>query len=64
MRPCAAEGDEDPLAGLSGAAARELAAELASDAMQGRKTGLPSASSGSATSASRRTRRRDGTRMR
>lgn len=40
--PCAA-GEDDPLAGLSGDAARALAAELSSDAMQGRKTGLPSA---------------------
>lgn len=43
VRACAAEEGEDPLAGLSGTAARDLAAELASDAMQGRKTGLPSA---------------------
>lgn len=41
-RPAWAQED-DPLAGLSGVAARDLAAELSSDAMQGRKTGLPSA---------------------
>jgi hypothetical protein len=38
---CAAPAG-DPLAGLSGARAKEIATELASDAMEGRKTGFPS----------------------
>jgi len=42
VRGVGAEAD-DPLAGLSGAAALELAKQLSDDAMQGRKTGHPSA---------------------
>jgi hypothetical protein len=37
----AARAEGDPLAGLSGARAKEIAADLASDAMEGRKTGFP-----------------------
>jgi hypothetical protein len=36
-----ARAQDDPLARLSGARAKEIATELASDAMEGRKTGFP-----------------------
>ncbi len=40
LAPARARGDDDPLAGLSGAAALAIAKDLAADAMKGRRTGF------------------------